>query len=328
VSATGTLEGLKSLPSEDRFATYTSPNKNGHPKATKKIAILGRAPSSLGLAPYDDPEWDIWTLGNAAQKMDEQSGQQKGVVNLPRWNRLFELHNLDEKKGTWPDDYYNWLGGDHGKPVVISAPHPDCPHGIVYPWQEVFDKFGTYLNNSVSEMIAMALLEGATHLGLYGIDMAQTDTALHNGNPEYQHQRPSCEYMVGIAKGMGVDVFIPDTSDLLKCSRVYGLQWDNGKNLQKFIARTKELNGRLVEMREKHGFHAEQWRAWEKIAAKLEGHLECIPEGHEARPAKQKEFDNAVAQVRNHKHMAKQFELNVAKFEGAIEDNSYHQQRM
>ena len=59
-------------------------------------------------------------------------------------------------------------------------------------------------------------------------------------NSEYHHQRPSCEYFLGIAEGMGLKVFIPDEADLLKTRFLYGFgeseksKWD--KKIQGMIA--------------------------------------------------------------------------------------------
>jgi hypothetical protein len=95
-------------------------------------------------------------------------------------------------------------------------------------------------------MIAIALFEGVHELSLYGVDMAKTDPTL-NANGEYEHQRPSCEYMVGVATGMGVQVSIPEQSDLLKCERIYALESDWGAGVRKHRARAERLNEERVE---------------------------------------------------------------------------------
>lgn len=298
------------------------------PKATKKIAICGRAPSTILQAPFDDLEWEIWTLGNAAMPQPEGSGVQKGALTLPRWDRLFELHDLDEKRAIWPQAYFDWLAIDHGKPIIIGQPSDYVPHGIVYPWQQVFKEFGKYFNNSISEMIAIALLEGVTHLSLYGVDMAQSDPVLHQGNPEYQHQRPSCEYMLGVAKGRGVEVFVPDASDLLKCARVYAHHGDIGHSIKKHAVRHQELVTRHQQMLEQFRLHRDQYREWEKIIARHEGALSVLADDDERRAGIQKARDEAIANFKQHRDMANACEMNKAKFEGAIEDNEYWKQRI
>jgi hypothetical protein len=76
-----------------------------------------------------------------------------------------------------------------------------------------------YFTNSISFMIAYAVYEGLVcghqwdEIHVYGVDMAVGD--------EYIAQRPSCEYWIGIAEGMGVKVYIPDASDLCKTTFLY-----------------------------------------------------------------------------------------------------------
>ena len=298
------------------------------PKQTKKIAVCGRAPSTLMQAPFDDHEWQIWTLGNAAMPQKEGSGIQKGPPKLPRWDKLFELHDLEEKKAIWPQEYFDWLAIDHGKPIIIGQPTPLIPHGIVYPWQEVFQRFGRYFNNSISEMLAVAILEGATHLSLYGVDMAQSDPVLHDGNPEYQHQRPSCEYMLGVARGMGIEVFVPAESDLLKCARIYAFQGDVGHSAKKHAARAKELAERHQDALKNFRFHRDQYREWEKVMAKHEGALSVMADDDPRREEAQKQYHNALEQFKAHKEMSHNWDKAMSKFEGALEDNDYWKQRI
>lgn len=263
-----TLNGtLNRMTPGEAFAEAESPQT-----AIKKIAIVGRAPSSMNLAPFDDHEWEIWSLSNAAS------------LNLiKRWDRWFELHNLDEGVKRWGAEYKEWLAKDHGKPLYISSANPLAPYGTPYPWEQVFAKFGRYLNNSISEMICLAAIEGATHIGLYGVDMAQADLAAHDGNGEYQHQRPSCEYHLGIARGMGIEIILPEECDLLKCARIYAYHDDEGNLFRKSKARKKELQQRQRE---------------------------------------------AQQNVANLKAQLQQWEMTVAKFEGALEDNDYWQRRV
>jgi hypothetical protein len=77
-------------------------------------------------------------------------------------------------------------------------------------------QFGDYFTNSISFMLALAIDEGYHTIQVYGVDMAQES--------EYNFQRPSCEYFLGIAKGRGIEIFLPKTSDLLKVRWMYGYE--------------------------------------------------------------------------------------------------------
>ena len=244
---------------------------NDRPKPTRKIAIVGKAPSSMHLAPYDDPSWEIWGLSNGAF-----AGEVK------RWDTWFELHNLEAGHARWADacpGYWSWLkqADAAGKRLFIGRPHPEFPNAIVYPWQKVFERFGSYFNNSVAEMIAIAVMDGVTELGIWGVDMAQSDPVLHNGNSEYQHQRPSCEYILGMVQALGIKLTIPPESDLLKCHRVYAYEDAANDGLRlKLKARKAELKQRHAQAMEQMNGHKAQYEQWRMNCVKFEGALEDI----------------------------------------------------
>lgn len=220
-----------------------SKRKRPAKKKTRKIAILGKAPSSQQLAPFGDKSWEIWILNTI------------GYLNeAPRWDRQFELHDLELTKAPGYGQYYQWLCQQE-KPVYVRQPSPEIKSHVVYPKDEVQAFFARnlagvdgprakldYFTNSVSWMMALALYEGCTEMALYGVDMAQHGVGAKS---EYAHQRPSCELFVGIALGMGVKVTIPDTSDLLKTGHLYGFETP-GPYLKKLKVREDELRQRIA----------------------------------------------------------------------------------
>lgn len=211
------------------------------PIATKKIAIVAKAPSTRDQAPYDDDSWEIWGLGDQAMP---------GYPNpIKRWDRWFEIHDLDDGFRRWLPQYRDWVCQNHGKPLYINAPHPDAPHAKIYPKREVFayfDKFLTnqdgdplhYFTNSVSWMLALAIYEGATEIGIYGVDMAQHGVGLKS---EYAYQRPSVELWLGIAAGKGIKVTIPKESDLLKTPHLYGFDSETNAMRLKYKPRLRDI---------------------------------------------------------------------------------------
>lgn len=202
-----------------------------HERAVKKIAIVGKAPSSRMAAPFGDVSWEIWGLTDL-------------YTLIPRFDRWFELHEIDPRKKGW-GPYWDWLKKDHGKPLYIREPHPELPHGIIYPKREIVTRFGSYFTNSVSWMIALAIQENATHISLYGVDMAQHADGVRS---EYAHQRPSCEYFLGIAAGLGIKTYVHDHSDLLKTRRLYAFDSEASEMRRKWAARHKELADQLKDV--------------------------------------------------------------------------------
>lgn len=174
-----------------------------------KIAILGSAESTRDLAPFDDPSWQIWGLAWR-------------FYDHPRMDKAFEVHNPDVWPGyVKPEIYGAWLNDprtEDGKPIdVYMLPHvaPSFPGVKAYPTEEAEKLMGRrYFTSSFSYMLALAIMEGATEIGLWGIDLVSDE--------EYIEQRPAAEYLLGIAHAKGIKITIPENSALLKASHIYG----------------------------------------------------------------------------------------------------------
>jgi hypothetical protein len=195
----------------------------------KKIAIVGKAPSSLGLAPYKDETWQIWTLSDLVL-----------AKQAPRYDVQFELHELSQLTARQP--YIDWLKAAKDKPLVIRDATPELPHGLPFPKDLIVEKYGRYFTNTVSWEIALAIEVGAEEIGVWGVDMAASD--------EYSHQRPSCEYFLGLAAGKGIKVLLPPQCDLCKCAGLYGFDAWQGDMFVKWRSRCAELQGRVGGMNE------------------------------------------------------------------------------
>lgn len=190
-----------------------------------KVAIVGFAPASRGLAPYDNPAWEVW-------------GMHELHKFIPRWDRWFELHsptvfeNLPGGAG-----YAEWLKSQT-KPIYMRGQFTDIPACIRYPKEAIMEQFGGYFTNTVSWMIALAMQEMLAKpdekhtIGLYGVDMAV--------GSEYGEQRPSCEYFIGLARGKGIEVIVPAECDLLKTAWLYGFEQEP-EALLRMQARQAEL---------------------------------------------------------------------------------------
>lgn len=167
-----------------------------------KVAIVCGSPSSEFLAPFDNEDWEIWVLGN---RLDRFNGK--------RVTRVFEIHDdlVQHKEG-----YAEWLVS-RGLPLIVGEGFPvEADNVKKFPFDDAENLFGsTYLTSSPAYMMALALLEGATDVALYGVDMAVDDF-------EYFWQRPCMEAWIGFAKGRGVNVIIPSVSPVLRCDYVEG----------------------------------------------------------------------------------------------------------
>lgn len=193
---------------------------------TLKVAIVGMAPSSRMEAPFNDPSWEIWTISNAYQF-------------LPKWDRYFELHDPYSRRDRYPT-LWEFLIKQHGKPIYVNQPCPEIPDAVVFPINDVINRFGgmRYFTNQISYLVAYAIHLGAKEIALYGVDMAQQ---MQGEASEYAYQRPSCEFWLGWAAGAGIKLTVHPKSDILKASCLYGIEADHGALRVKWKARLKEL---------------------------------------------------------------------------------------
>lgn len=214
-----------------------------------KIAMVGTAPSSRMLAPFNDPEWTIWACS-------------PGNMNcLPRVDAWFEIHsNL-----LWPEcisygqPYVDWLK-QQTFPIYMQDQRL-VPNAISLPLQELVTEFGKYFfTSSFAYMIAMAIKQGAAEIALFGIDMASKD--------EYILQRPGGHYFMQEASKRGIKVSVPFESDLAQAPALYGYA-DSTPFGRKIHVRQKELQDRIA------GMKAEQAKLTQSITY-LEGALEDL----------------------------------------------------
>jgi hypothetical protein len=222
----------------------------GYPARTRdKVAIVGFAEGHRHLAPYGDDSWEIWGLNRLH------------AVQQGRWTRWFEVHGLAKYYEGDPQ-HREWMR-TCGIPIYLRPQDVglyDIPSGEPYPVERVLSDFGRYMTNSVAWMIAMGVGMGFAEMGLWGVDMAQDAVFPTN---EYRQQRPSCEYLLGVAVGRGMRIHLPPGSDLLKASHLYGLE-DGDAILGKRMSRMEELNRRKGTIREQIAQLEQQKAASEK----------------------------------------------------------------
>lgn len=146
-----------------------------------KVAILGKLPTKFN-APFEDKEWDIWTLNKHID-----------CEKLPRVDLWFDIHSR----------------GVYEKANITRGN---------YPFNEA-EKLvgGQYFNNSISYMIAYAILKGYKEIALYGM----------NFNSEHEHRRDgewqNVRELIFYAKGKGIKVIAPCDRVMLHEYKLYGV---------------------------------------------------------------------------------------------------------
>lgn len=223
-----------------------------------KIALVGSAPSSVHLAPYQDASYSIFLQGKpdpaypASEHIDdtwEIWGVSPGVFGIaPRATRWFEVHRWEPGKTWFSPEYCQFLREFRG-PVYTGGVIPEIPNYVLYPVERVEEEFSAYfLHSSLSLMMAVAILEiqdakasrssidqQEDTIGLWGVDMA--------ANEEYGDQRSGCHFFILEALRRGIQVYVPPESCLLRAKPIYGIsEWDH--SYIKATARSREFNQR------------------------------------------------------------------------------------
>lgn len=202
-----------------------------------KIALLGSAPSSLHLAPIDDPAWQIWGCSPGAYPAIGTH-----VRNLGAW---FEMHRWEppvigvaQKQVPWfSPEYVAWMAS-LPCPVWMYQSVPEIPSSQAYPVEEMLKQFGPYFfTSSLAWMFAMALILKPEEIALFGVDMSATE--------EWGNQRNGCHYFIQLAEASGIKITVPPESDLLRPPPLYAICESDPKHV-KWLARKKELEGRMA----------------------------------------------------------------------------------
>jgi hypothetical protein len=219
------------------------------PDGPLKVALIGTAPSSRDLAPYDDLSWKIW-------------GCSPGNMNCcKRVDLWFELHsNLMWKEHEhYGKPYIEWLNKQTFPIYMQNNIH--VPKAMVFPWYEMTEQFGKeFFTSSFAWMMALAITMGAAEISLYGIDMASRD--------EYIRQRPGFYYFKRRAEERGIKVTAPHESDIMQPPALYAYQ-DSTPQGRKLMARRKEVSDRASG-------HGQQIQQHQHNQAYLNGALEDI----------------------------------------------------
>jgi hypothetical protein len=218
-----------------------SDDKAAPAKKARKIALIGYAPN-VRFAPWSDTTYEIWGLNDQPWTM-------------PRIDVLFELHKPDVIKAEGHWDRLKTLN----IPVFMQQHYDEIPASVEYPMAMVRDRYTIagcdkpFLTCSASLMLAVAVESEPKpeRIDVFGIDMAQ-DT-------EYSHQRPSCEFFLGVAHGRGIQLSLQHSSDLLKAPFIYGYEDEQQSVLKQQVAeRRKWLSDMMQGARAKEAAAKEE----------------------------------------------------------------------
>lgn len=152
---------------------------------------------------FHEPEGvEIWCLNQGHNSFTHEQ--------MRRFTAWFQVHPFEEmeprQKPEW--GHIEWL--QHcGIPVYMEEVQPNIPTSIRYPYEEVCWFFGgRYLTSAIAFMLAFAIYQRYEVIKLYGVDM--------DIGTDYHDQRPCVEFLMGVALGLGLKVWLPPGCPLLK----------------------------------------------------------------------------------------------------------------
>lgn len=146
----------------------------------KKLAILGKLPTKFK-APFNDNNYHIWGFNYHAD-----------FKRIKRYTAWFDIHAYN------PNPIADY--------TRQNFPFKEC--------EEILG--GQYFNNTVSYLIAFAILQGYEEIELYGMRFKAGHEIRRDG--EYQNVRE----LIFFARGKGIKITAP-YDDLLKEYPLYGV---------------------------------------------------------------------------------------------------------
>lgn len=226
-----------------------------------KVCIVGSSRATLDKTPRDRDDLQFWTLA---------------WRNEPCSDVKFDIHDVDQPNRNVPPDYRDWLRNSN-VPVILQDQHPDVPRSKRYPLGEVVtwltratahegsaaNNNGAYFSSSIAYMVALAMFLQVSEIHIYGVDLTD-DT-------EYAHQRPNTEYLIGLARGMGIRVVIPDGSALLTAPALYGYQDDPTHDESLCLLPKRVIEERLAAYKQELEKTRDRYHALDGAVQVLEG---------------------------------------------------------
>ncbi len=227
----------------------------------RKIAIIG----GDRISRIDMPKtrkgsaadrWEFWSCNNLYIELASPGCAHRECKQLSRrkFDRWFELHTFKKRISGYTRRDINTYSGVSVKeymeelseleiPVYMQQKWNIIPKSVKFPFDDIMKHFGSYFGCSFAWMLAFALYEHINAknekdkiktIGLWGVELKGL---------EYYIQRPSMEYYIGLARGMGIEVIISKQGGLCAAPWIYAYKEDHKKILEIYT------NHNIPEMR-------------------------------------------------------------------------------
>jgi hypothetical protein len=171
----------------------------------KKLAIVGAHRDTRDDAPYDDLDYDIWSISNYANA--EWMKRSTAVIEIHQ-PVLYTQH---------PDDreYWGYLKNTDAVVYMLSM-HNEVKNAKFYPLPEIRKELLSNiflhgepvdnLGSSIDYALALGIYLKYNVIDVYGVEMGI--------DSQYMTQRPGFGFWTGLAAGRGITVNINCTTDI------------------------------------------------------------------------------------------------------------------
>lgn len=210
-----------------------------------KLAIVGSHPGTRSLVPWDDMNFDIWTINEAATMANTWVKRSTGI---------FQLHprNIWDNPNNRNDPHHGeWLKANKTSTVFMMEQYPDVPMAEVYPLKEIVEKFvgnfavfsprarNEFMTCTVAYMAALAAYKGYKEVDFYGVELSV--------DSEYRFQRPGACFWVGILTQHAKVRFFGRMFD----APLYGFEEEGSVGRDFLVERLKLLEPQSAEEKKK-----------------------------------------------------------------------------
>jgi len=205
------------------------------------VVIIGTA-STISITPWDLPGVDYWACAPVITHPPHKGH---------RIDKIFEMHNINYWT-TIQDRVNKYVAENPQAEIVMHDKYDAIKNSVKYPLSEIqsfinHPRMRGYFTSTIAYMVALALYMGYKKIELYGVHMA-------SGEEEYSMQRSCVEALLAFGWGRGVNFYLPDESDVMKSTYLYGYQQENGfllrciKEKQGLEAGVNDLEKKLKKM--------------------------------------------------------------------------------
>ena len=233
--------------------------------------VVGFASNTRSKTPWNNPDVDIFGLN---EEYSFNWWKQK-PENTAGWFQIHKRESFMRPDNTNHAGHADWLRKKHPFPILMQEKYADIPSSVKFPLDKIIKQFGTYWTSTLAYAVAFAFVEGYKRVELYGFEMAS--------DSEYWGQRANAAYIIGKARGMGMDVYVPPVSNLLT-----GIRYAYENNL---IGARQDLEVNVVSVKnDKYKIEAE--------AEKLQGEYFLLRELVKKYPELQSDFDTVSSEIK------------------------------